>query len=226
MNLETNKATIINASVGGGWYPQGSKRLEKSLNYVGWGGESHIWYDSWPNSNFNKKCRYTVKAAAFQEVIRQGYTHILWVDSSVWALQDPMKVFDIIDSQGYFFWGSGYNAAQTSSDKALEAFEIDRDTAETYRDCSTSILGVNLNTPEGSGFINRWINAALAGVFEGSRFHDNQSQDPRFMFHRQDQTAASLIIGDMGLKMENGGEHCQYFEPKMNDSVIFTLRGM
>lgn len=226
MNLQKNKATIVNASVGGGWYPQGSKRLVKSLNYVGWGGETHIWYDSWPNKEFNRNSNYHVKCAAISEVIKQKYTHILWVDCSVWALQDPMPIFDIINKQGYYFWASGYNAAQTTSDKALEYFGVDRDTAETYKDCSTSIFGVNLTNPLGKEFMDRWLQSAKDGAFEGSRFHDGQSNDERFLFDRQDQSCASIIIGKMGLKMEDPKINCQYWDKNMDENIIFTLRGM
>jgi hypothetical protein len=225
MDLSQTKATIINASTGNGWYPIGSRRLKKSLNYVGWAGDSLVWYN-WPNDSFDKTSPYNVKAAAFQEAINQGYTHILWCDSSVWAVQDPMKVFDIINDQGYYFWTSGFNCAQVCSDKCLEYFGVDRDTAETCADCSTSIFGVNINNPHGRGFIETWLQAARDGVFHGSRLHDNQSQDPRFLFHRQDQAAASVIIGKMGLNIETSGVHCQYFQKNLNDSVVFTLRGM
>lgn len=224
--MELNgKQAIINASTGDGWYPKGSERLKRSLNYVGWGGDYYVWFNR-PNKSLAHLSPYTVKVEAFEEAIAMGKTHILWCDSSVWAIKDPMPIFDIINDQGYFFWKSGFNCAQVCSDKCLDYFHVDRDTAETYPDCSTSIFGVNLNSEIGYRFITDWMYSARAGAFEGSRLHDNQSQDPRFLFHRQDQACASLIAGKMGLSMQDPGEYCSYFDTKMPESVILALRGM
>jgi hypothetical protein len=231
MDLMVNKAAIINASVNKRWYPKGTDRLVKSLNFVGWAGGTLTWRDEWPNDNFNKECGYHVKPAAWEEAIKKGYNYILWVDCSIWAIRDPMPIFDIMGTQGYFFWKSGWNCAQTSSDKALSYFGIDRDTAETWEEASTSVFGVNLDNPLGKEFIERWLQSARDGVFEGSRDHDGQSQDPRFKFHRQDQTAASLILNDMGLSMTNPREYVQYWnkstmEENIPDSLVFLMRGM
>jgi len=225
MDLQSNKAVIINACVGS-WYPKGTERLVKSLNYVGWGGEVLTWANKWPNNNFNTVCPYNIKAAAFEEACLKGYSHILWCDSSVWAIQDPMPIFDIINEQGYYFWKSGYNCAQTVSDKALEYFGVTRDEAEKYEGCSSGIMGVNLKSEIGLNFCVDFVKAAKHGVFEGSREHDNQSEDPRFLFHRQDQSVASMLIGIMGLKMHDPQEHCSYYQKEVKDSVIFLLRGM
>jgi len=219
------KHCIINANTGNGWYPVGTERLKRSLIYHGFNGDILTWND-WPNNEFNKECPYNIKAAAFTEAIKLGYTRILWLDSSVWAISDPNKIFDIINSEGYYFWKSGYNCAQIASDKSLKYFAVDRNKAESFEDCSSSMLGVNLSNPEGERFISKWIRAAKDGAFEGSRLHDNQSSDKRFLFHRQDQTAASLIIGKMGLKMYEPGVYSSYYQKEINESIIFLMRGI
>jgi hypothetical protein len=183
------------------------------------------WKD-WPNSNFDKSCNYNVKAAAFQEAIENDFTHILWLDSSVWAVKDPNPIMDIINEEGYYFWANGYNCAQECSDKCLEYFGITRDEAEKMPVASTSMFGVNITNPIGQEFIERWIQSALDGVFYGSRFHDNQSQDPRFLWHRQDQSAASIILNQLGCKIHAPGQYSSYYEPVLPESVLFTMRGM
>lgn len=225
MDLTKTNPVIINACTPSGWYPKGSDRLKRSLNYVGWAGGTMIWKD-WPSDEFDKPCPYNIKASAFLEAQRAGASHILWCDSSVWALQDPMPIFDIINEQGYFFWSSGYNCAQTCSDKSLEYFSIKRDEAEHYPDVATGIFGVSLQSDIGTQFLAKWLNAAKDGVFNGSRFHDKQSQDKRFLFHRQDQSAASLICGLMGIKPIDHNSILGYFRHNMPDSWIFTLRGI
>jgi len=217
-------AVIINAAIGS-WYPVGQKRLIRSLIEHGWNWDIMTWKD-WPNSNFDMSCNYNVKAAAFQEAIENDYTHMLWLDSSVWAIKDPNPIMDIINEDGYYFWANGYNCAQECSDKCLEYFGVTRDEAEKMPVASTSMFGVNISNPIGKEFIERWIQSALDGVFHGSRFHDNQSQDPRFLWHRQDQSAASIILNQLDCKIYDPGQYSSYYEPVIPESVLFTMRGM
>lgn len=231
MDVINNKVCIVNASVGGGWYPKGTDRLVNSLNFVGWAGDVLTWKDEWPNDNYNKKCPYNVKASALEEALKQNYTHILWLDCSIWAIKDPMSIFDLINDKGYFFWTSGFNCAQTCSDKCLDYFGVTRDEAEKMTEISSGIFGFNTNNPLGNRFIHEFIKAAKDRVFEGSRNHDNQSRDKRFLFHRQDQSAASLIVNKLGLDITQPREYAQYWnsttsQEKVPDSLVFLMRGL
>ncbi len=219
------KHCIINASNGAGWYPKGTERLKRSLIHHGYSGDILTWND-WPNDNFDKSCPYNIKAAAFQEAIKMGYTHILWLDCSVWAIQDPNKIFDVINEQGHYFWSSGYNCAQVCSDKCLQYFETSRDEAEKMIDCSTSMFGINLYNEDSARFIYRFMKAAKDGAFTGSREHDGQSKDARFLFHRQDQSCASIILNKLGMKIHDPGQYSSYYQKEVGESVIFLMRGM
>ena len=220
----TIKACIINAAIGS-WYPVGQKRLVNSLIHHGFNWDILTWTD-WPNQNFDTSCNYNVKAAAFEEAINQGYTHILWLDSSVWAIKDPNLIFDIINEQGYYFWSNGYNCAQECSDRCLEYFQITRDEAEKMPVASTSMFGVNLTNPVGMAFMQMWLRSAKDRIFHGSRLHDNQSSDPRFLWHRQDQSAASIILNQLGCYIHPPGLYSSYYEPNLPESVVLTMRGM
>jgi hypothetical protein len=226
MDLTKTKPVIINACIGGGWYPKGSERLARSLNNHGWAGEIRQWIDQWPNDLFPVDSHYNIKASAFFQAMSEGYTHILWADCSVWALADPMPIFDIIDEKGYFMWGSGYNCAQTCNDYALNFFKLTRDEAEKIPDCSSGIMGFNVQSEIGFQFLMAFFEACKMGVFHGSRFHDNQSSDPRFLFHRQDQSAASLIAGNMGLQLMDHNSLLGFYRKPLPKSWIFTLRGI
>lgn len=219
-----NKHCIINASNGNGWYPRGTKRLKNSLIHHGFNGDVLSWYD-WPNDEFDKSCPYNIKASAFVEAIRLGYTHILWLDCSVWAVGDINKIFDTINEQGYYLQCSGYNCAQTCNDDSLKYFALTRDSAEKINDCSSAVLGVNLRDDKGKVFMETFIQSARDGIFKGSRLHDNQSIDPRFLFHRQDQSCASLIAGILGMEFNNE-KYAEYYSEKLNESTILTMRGM
>ncbi len=217
---------IVNGSNGMHWYPKGSARLEGSLLGLGW--NDYKIFNEYPGNEFNKDCPYTIKAEIINHVLSNyPVNNILWVDCSVWAIRNPKPIFDIIKSDGYYFFSSGHNAAQTCSDKCLDYFNIDRDKAETFEDCSAGVFGFSMASSTGKEFIYRWLKAAKDGVFKGSRGHDNQSNDPRFLFHRQDQSAATCIIGKMGLKIHRPKDHCMYdIDGEPNENIIFKLRGM
>ncbi len=220
--MESN--CIVNAAMGG-WYPRGQKRLKESLIHHGFSGD-FLPYLGWANSNYDFNCIYNVKAAAIEEAIKSGYTTILWLDCSVWALQNPDNIFDKINDEGVLMLSSGYNAAQTCSDKCLKYFDITRNEAEKIPDVSTGCFGFNYSHPLGKEFVDKWIQSAKDGIFNGSREHDNQSNDKRFLFYRQDQSCASIICGKIGIKLHTYGEYAMYYEPNMNENILFALKGM
>lgn len=224
MDLVSNSACIVSVGIGE-WYGEGIDRLERSLIYHGWGGKIMTWKD-WPNEKYGRGSIYNIKAAAFDEAIKAGHDHILWLDSSVWALQDPMPIFDIIAHQGHFTVQSGFNGAQICSDKCLEYFGVDRDTAESYPSCAAGIMGFNLRNPRSQEFMDRWLKSCEDGMFEGSHQHDNQSADERFLFYRHDQSCATILMGELGMKIDNINENVCYYHKDMPDSIILTLRGM
>jgi len=222
-----NKAVIINCGVGG-WYGHGSRRLKKSLNFVGWAGETIIYDDTYPPDSYrHEDIPYYMKIAAFEEAIRQGFTHILWCDSSIFAVENPVKMFDIIDEQGFWFFSSGYNMAQSANDTALAAAGMSRDEAETVNEWASGCVGVNLNNPNGKAIYERWKELMDAGISKGSRLHDNQSKDKRFLFHRQDQTCLSLAIWELKLKNTKGLDMISYKNTGYNPKeIIFFIESL
>jgi hypothetical protein len=222
-----NRAVIISAGIGG-WYGQGVQRLERSLIFEGWGGNILTWKDDYPpDSHRHEDIPYYMKIAAFEEALRQGYTHILWVDASFWAVKRPDKMFDLINDQGYYFFSSGYNLAQSVNDTALEYVELSRDVAEGINEWASGCVGINFNNDDGKNLYNRWKQLMDAGLSKGSRLHDNQSADPRFLFHRQDQSCLSLAIWELGLKNTKGLDMVSYKGTGYNENdLIFFIGGL
>jgi len=222
-----NKAVIINCGVGN-WYGLGSRRLEKSLNFVGWAGETLIWADEYPPESYkHEDYPYYMKIAAFDEAIRQGFTHILWCDSSMWAVNNPDKLFDIISEQGYYFFSSGYNLAQSVNDTALAAVGLSRDKAETVNEWASGLVGIRIDNPDGKKLYERWKQLMEAGLSRGSRLHDNQSSDPRFLFHRQDQSCISLAAWELGLSNKKGLDMVSYKNTNFNpEQIIFFIESL
>jgi hypothetical protein len=222
-----NRAVIISAGIGG-WYGQGVQRLERSLIFEGWGGNILTWKDDYPpDSHRHEDVPYYMKIAAFEEALRQGYTYILWVDASFWAVKRPDKMFDLINDQGYYFFSSGYNLAQSVNDTALEYVELSRDVAEGINEWASGCVGINFNNDDGKNLYNRWKQLMDAGLSKGSRLHDNQSADPRFLFHRQDQSCLSLAIWELGLKNTKGLDMVSYKGTGYNENdLIFFIGGL
>jgi hypothetical protein len=223
-----NKATLLNAAWGK-WYPTGSDRLKESLVYHGWAHHAHIWKDDPINEWFNPEFPYTIKAAAWSECLKKGYTHLFWADSSVWCVQNPTKIMDIIHDEGGYFWYSGYNLAQTATDKDLEFAGWTRDFAETLPEIASNMFGVNISNPKGQVFSNVFLEAAKAGVFNSSREHNNASNDPRFLFGRQDQVAATIAYHKASFDNARHPEVISsYYEPnkKLNPTVLFVMQGL
>lgn len=226
MDLTGNKAVIISAGVGG-WYPAGVKRLERSLNFEGWGGDILTWKDYPPNCPRHDDIPYYLKIAAFEQAISKGYTHILWVDASFFAVANPMPMFDIINDQGFWFFSSGYNLAQSVSDAALNFIGKTRNEAANEIEWASGCVGVNLENPDGKALYEKWKYYMDAGLSKGSRLHDNQSSDERFLFHRQDQSCLNLAIWDLGLHNDRVDDMVAYKGTNFNpDKVIWFIQSL
>jgi len=214
-----SKLAFINVGIEE-WFCHGSARLEKSLAEHNFPGNTMIWRNQWPSNNFNKRNIYECKAAAFEQALLANYTTIIWGDASIYAIRDMQTFIDRINDKGIWIGQSGYNAAQTASDAQLAYFGVDRNSAEKMPDCATGLFGVNIDFPFARKFIETWIQSAKDGAFCGSRFHAGQSQDPRFCFCRQDQSAASVILGKMEVKLDNFSEFAAF----RNDKYPSTFR--
>lgn len=210
------------------WYPRGTDRLVKSLEDVGFDGDVLYWKDELINTFFDTSYPYTIKLAALHEALKLGYKKILWLDCSVWAIRNPKPIFDVIEKEGGYFWSSGYNMAQCSTDKDLEFAKWSRDYAEKLPELSSSMFGINMNDSRAVKFVEWFSKAKDAGVFGTSRLHNNGSEDERYLHGRQDQTAATIAFYKAGFE--------KIYPPKIysmydtdgieSETTIFKMRGM
>src|SRR6185369_2386707 len=98
---------IISVGVGQ-WYAQGIDRLERSLLFHGYPGKIITWKECYPpNSPTNEENPYAFKLYAFDEAIKLGIRHTLFVDSSFWAVANPSPIFDLINEHGIFAFRTG-----------------------------------------------------------------------------------------------------------------------
>lgn len=226
MELQSNKACIITSCIGS-WYPAGVKRLHNSLNFVGSPFDFIPYTVELPQYKQHKDYPYYFKIASFEEVRKQGYKIVLHVDASFWAIKSPMKMFDIINEQGYYFFSSGYNLAQSVNDNALAYVGLTRDDAEGITEWATGCVGINFDNPDGKALYNQWKEYMDAGLSIGNRAHADQSKDKRFLHHRQDQSAFSIAIHKLELTNKKGLDMVAYFGTPHNiDELIWQIGGI
>jgi hypothetical protein len=188
---------IINVAIGEK-YVKEQEQLGESLKKH-FDGDFLHWTE-FPNDNYNKANPYNVKAAAFEEAIKRGYSQILWLDSPVVALNDVGPIFDTITANGYLTMkNDSYRCDETCSDASLAYFKFTRDQAATFQEHGSGAIGVDMRDSEGRQLIELFIKGCKEGACDGSRYHDGQSRDPRFKFHRQDQSVLSLSSHTLGL---------------------------
>jgi hypothetical protein len=209
---------IINAAIGGN-YAKGQERLAKSLNAVGYHG-LFARYKMYPVVGYDTSNPYTIKPSCFEDVLPRGPRFVIWMDASVIALRDLAPLFAHIEQHGYYLASSGYNAAQTCTDRQLEAIGIDRTQAEAIPDTATGCIGIDTHNERAMTFLREWIEWGKVGLFAGNRLHDHKdSQDPRFLHARQDQSAATLLAWKHGMKLEHLGGLTAY-HPAPSSAVI------
>ncbi len=219
---------VINAAYGS-WYPKGQQRLVDSLRNTGYMGDILTYCNEPINEHFNPKNPYTIKAATFIEAIKKGYTNILWLDCSVWALKNITPFFDLIEEESVYFWRSGWNLAQSAADSDLKFAGWTRDEAELLYECASGMVGLNMKDHRVKKLMEIFIDANSKGVCSTSRHHSGQSTDPRFKFARQDQTALSIAYHKVGFKndgMYEPGTYSAYWDHDINDNVYLAMRGM
>jgi len=225
--MESSKKCIILTGSMGSWYQKGAERLERSLIFHGYAFDFRDF--GIINDTYDQSCPYNIKASSIEWAVEMGYEIIIWLDASFWALRDITPFLDIVNGEGYYLGMSGYTCAQTCSDNQLKYFGISRDQAELIHETSSGAMGFNMENPTAKSFVSQFIKAAKDGAFKGSRLHDNQSKDERFLFCRQDQSCASVIAHNLGMKLTPFGEQVAYYpegDKSILEKVIFTLKGM
>lgn len=214
----TSNNAIISFANSAGYYTQRLARLSESLrnnfdgDFLGFIGESSL------GAPLHSDNPYAFKIHAFERALEAGYTNILWLDSSCFAVRNVQQVFDYITVHGHVAQNSGHYLGTWCNDQTLTYFGLTREQANKMLMIGNAgFLGLDFSRPSSQTFFNTWREAMKAGMFKGS-WDD----------HRHDMSCSSAAWHGMGFEMVGGEEFLQYAGPYdqiLNDSIIFKAQG-
>lgn len=156
---------------------------------------------------------YSFKPLAMLKACEAGYTSIIWLDASMNVIRPLNPIFELIESDGYFFQDSGWMNERWTNEIARVYFGTNEG-----RMLSSGVLGVNFESETGKSFFTRWHIAMSNGMFNGS-----------WENYRHDQSCASLIAHTMGLKLQDGNTFFVYGkedEPTISDKTLILADGI
>lgn len=194
-------------------YTKGQKRLATSLrnntdaDILLFDSEEAVGAEPHADNNYAFKPRAMIKA------YEAGYRQILWLDASMRAIKNLEPIFEIIERDGYFFQDSGWPNSRWTTPEAKVYFGTDEGDM-----LSSGVLGLDLGSEIGYAFFDKWTQAMRDGMFNGS-WDD----------YRHDQSAASLIAFNMGLKLQAGNTFFVYGkddEPTISEQTVLLADGV
>jgi len=210
---------VVNAHNDKGWYSKGQQRLKESLNGH---HEALCFYANFPNDLFSKSNGYNVKPSALYEAAKT-HSQLLWLDCSCWVIKDLQPIWDIVDSQGYYFINSGFNCSNYCNDKSLEYFGITRDEAEKIPMISSGCFAIDIKSEKGAIIYQIFIQSAIDNIFDNG----TGSKDSRYIAHRHDQSALSIILHKLGCSIENADlAQYNFTNETPTDSACILMQGM
>ncbi len=213
------KNAIVSFANEHGNYLKGLERLGDSLkgkfdgDFFGFEGEESI------GAPRHEDDPYAFKVYAIDKLLAMGYTKILWLDSSVYAVCNVQQVFDEIAANGYIMQDAGHMVGNWCNDSTLEYFGITRRLAmgmPMYG--NAGMLGLDMENDTARDFFERWKQSMLSGCFKGS-----------WLNHRHDMSCGSIIANMLGMQYVRGDEWLQYGgedDAALNETIVFKAQGM
>lgn len=223
----SSRPCIISCGIGPG-YVAGVDRLERSLLFNGWLGDTMFWRDYPEGSPKHEgEGQYNFKVYAFRQAIMKGYKVILWLDASFYAIADPMPIMDYINERGVYLFKSGYPLSATATDKLINHVGENRNNLVDVPEFASGAVGLNIDNPNGKLLFRSWEEYMAMGLFSGNRVHDYaDSADPIFKFSRQDQSALSMITHKIGIKTAGEDKNWVSYYPTETKDTIFFIKGI
>jgi len=224
---------IVSFANGTGRYRENLARLEESLvgrfdgDFLGFIGEESI------GSPLHINVPYGFKVVCIQHAIEAGYTSVLWLDSSCFAVADLSPIFESIERDGFIFQEAGHYLGTWSTDAQLNYWGISRDEAmKVGMIGNAGMLGFDFTHPAAQAFFIAWEKSMRDGMFKGSWTNTNGecSADDRCKGSRHDMSNSSALVYLMGLGhlAKRGDEWLEYAAPgseRKNETILIQAQG-
>lgn len=205
------KKCIINLSTKK--FKKGQYRLLKSLKGK---TDAEIFFyrlESQVGSPSHVDNNYAFKVYTFAKAIQAGFTHILWLDASMFVLKDLTPIFEIIDKDGYFLQNGGWKNSEWTNERAKEYFNTNE--GDMMAAC---VLGINIENEKSKEFFELWTKSMNDGIFNGD-----------WTNHRHDQTCASILAYKLNMPLHDPHSLFEYGkanEPTSHDKILMVADGI
>ena len=229
-----NKRAVVSFSNQKGRYVQNMARLSDSLRnnfttgeFIGFINEESLGCPK------HSEQPYGFKIFCFENVVQRGFTSVLYLDSSVFAVGNIDNLFDEIEQDGFIAQQAGHLCSTWSNDHTLNHFGITRDEAEKMPMIGNAgFLGLDFTKPIANQFFRMWKEAYLNDCFKGAWNNDTltESIDERCKGARHDMASSSIIFNKLGMieKAKPGDEILQYggiYSANINSTIILKAEG-
>lgn len=215
-----NKRCIISLANERGNYQKALDRLEASvkqynpeIDFFGYRSEDEV------GAPKHLENPYAFKVYAFEKAFHEGYTQVLWLDSSVVLRADITPVFQEIENNGYIMQEAGCFVGEWCNDSTLEYFQLTREEAmRKLMYGNAGLLGLSHESKIAMIFFANWKKAMMDGCFKGD-----------WETHRHDMTVGSIIANAFCMKYKKGDEWLQYSAPDaplINETILLSAQGM
>ncbi len=152
-------------------------------------------YRSYPDyCTPNDVIPYKFKFDLIAQAKRDGYTRVVWLDSSIRVLQDPCALFD--DHGVFAFDNLGHPLEKYISDKACENLQVTDAMLKKIPQTWGGAIGFNFARDKAVEIFHEIVRQSTMGSFETAG-----SVRPGFVSHRHDQAVMSVVFWKHGYKL-------------------------
>lgn len=237
---------VVNVATGR--YLKGQERLRAELERFSPESTWMAWSDELPpGSPPHRERPYAFKAYGLRAAREAGFSTLLWADASVLPLRSLEPLWERIGRDGYWFALNGWTNYEWTADSAYPALfpglsiEEARAINRKFPQVVGTAFGLNMNHYLGRTFLERYLALAATEAFVGPWANTNCPREKRFDYgpgssytmgpcgppdvlgHRHDQTAASLLAWQLGMKLTQCPAILSY--PPGSDETILLVAG-
>jgi hypothetical protein len=196
---------IVNVATGGRYGPL-QDRLRKALLDLGEDAHLMFWRDELPpGSPRPEETPYAFKVHAIRHAMEEGFTRVIWMDSSVIPVRPLYSLWERLLRRGWWISANPpWNCGEWTCDSALGPLVLSRENAFSIPQVMGTAFGLDFRDTLAYNFFLRLIHYAADGrAFRGpwNNLDGVASGDPRVKGHRHDQTVMSVLAWRMGMEL-------------------------